>query len=104
MRMFATEVGTGSGGVPGCVFFQPAGITDLKHVFTDCLQARDANLESVRRVARSAACCFKCLEPGHVKRYCEEKVGCMSCGETHATIYHGRDPDWFGRQPGEWAE
>lgn len=100
MSGFATGVGVSVGIAPGCSFCQAAGVADRNNVFRDCLRARDANLTSVKGVAGSAGCCYKCLEPGHVRRYCKKRVGCLSCGEVHVTIFHGRDPDWFGKQPG----
>lgn len=93
MSGFVMGVEVDAGTEPSCAFCHAAGVEDGKHVFRDCLRARDVELVSGMGVARSAGCCYKCLEPGHVKRYCKEKVGCLSCRGAHPTIFQGRDPE-----------
>ena len=46
------------------------------------------DLAAKKKAVMSAGACFKCLEGGHIARYCKAEMKCATCQRPHHTKAH----------------
>ena len=67
-----------------------------KHSITECRKFGSLNNQEKSQICKTKGLCFGCLNPGHMKRSCHQKLKCSKCNKCHPTILH--DPNW--KKPG----
>ena len=63
------------------------------HDTGDCYKLQNMTKEEREKVIRDKGWCFKCLNPGHRSRSCNNKRQCKICKKGHSTVNH--DPNWM---------
>ncbi|UYV73036.1 K02A2.6-like [Cordylochernes scorpioides] len=63
-----------------CVF------CDGKHLSEQCCKAMSMSLEERRKIIQEKQCCYSCLMPGHISKYCRNVVECVICSKKHWAI------------------
>ena len=58
------------------------------HRLVDCEAFKKAPAEEKRKICFSARTCYKCLEQGHVAKFCKTDARCETCLRQHLTLMH----------------
>lgn len=57
------------------------------HKSQNCIQARKMVMSVKHGKIINSRCCFKCLQPNHLRRECKTSINCGTCGNTsHCTV------------------
>ena len=58
------------------------------HRLASCDAFKKASTEEKRKICFGARICYKCLEPGHVAKFCKTDARCETCLRQHLTMMH----------------
>ena len=58
------------------------------HRLVSCDAFKKATADEKRKVCFSARVCYKCLEQGHVAKFCKSDARCETCLRQHLTLMH----------------
>ena len=58
------------------------------HRLANCDVFKKATAEEKRKACFSARTCYKCLEQGHVAKFCKSDARCETCLRQHLTLMH----------------
>ena len=58
------------------------------HRLVVCDAFKKATAEEKRKICFSARTCYKCLEQGHVAKFCKSDARCETCLRQHLTLMH----------------
>ena len=58
------------------------------HRLATCDAFKKATAEEKRKICFSARTCYKCLEQGHVAKFCKSEARCETCLRQHLTLMH----------------
>lgn len=69
-------------------FNKPCLFCKGEHNMTHCKKLKKSLHKEKLDFLRSKGLCFGCLKPGHMSKFCEEKLNCEVCSLTHPTVLH----------------
>ena len=58
------------------------------HQMHACEKFEGLELAAKRKTIMTSGACFRCLEGGHIARYCKAEVSCATCQRPHHTKAH----------------